>query len=191
MGDPVEAYPPETLVWQVCQKQVHEFLNELQVIKGWLQLGAPDKALEHVDQTARRFQWYDDEGWQEVPDDILSFLFARSVIAGREGINVAFGLKSPPSETSHLMAPLRVCLAQGLTRYRRKHMGSSVTVTMDAHGVAVAYAGLEKDGEAESFARWLGSRPEIMRHIEEFGGSVTITPPSWVSCYLRVESFTE
>lgn len=191
MGDLMRAGPPEALVWQVCQRQTHDFLNELQVIKGWLQLGAPDKALEYVKQTARRFQWYDDEGWQGLPIDMQSFLFTRSVIAQRDGVSMVFGLKSPPGETSHLMEPLRACLSEGLDFYRHKYMGSEVTVTIDAHGVAVAYSGLGEEGKAEAFARWLESRPEIKEHIQDFGGLIAVTPASCVSCYLRTEPFME
>ncbi len=50
----MEPHTPAEMAVELARKQRHSFLNHLQVISGWLQLGQPDRARAYLDEVAAR-----------------------------------------------------------------------------------------------------------------------------------------
>lgn len=147
---------PELLAYQLGRNQHHDFMNELQVVLGWLALGEGQRALaciENMAQAARA----EGEVLQRLPDGLVPWLWTWTTFARHQGVKVSL-LVAPDDGASAgagvevlALPALRYCLGE-LLPLPSADVVPAVTLHFSANGLKLVYSNLGR-GQSALFKR--------------------------------------
>lgn len=135
---------PGNDVWlahRVARAQRHDFLNDLQVVMGWLQMGRPDDALAYAEAVARRLA-AEAEACGRLPEDLAPLLCAALAASPHREPGAALKVSAVPPGLAALREPLRYCLLDAVAHYPHHGRGPGLRVRLTGEGVMVEFAGL-------------------------------------------------
>lgn len=105
--DPV----PEELAYQLARAQQHSFLNDVQVIMGWLQMQEPQRALAHVEAIAAKAQ-REREQLRNMPGSLAPWLWTWVSMARLWGIQVDLEVNAGSEAMDLPMVAFRYCIGE-------------------------------------------------------------------------------
>jgi hypothetical protein len=97
---------------EMLRRQRHSFLNQLQVISGWLQLGSPERALRYLEQVAGRMA-HESEVLRQVPPTVGLAVLQLGLEAEVHGIQLQWqvdGWDGEPARVDALVERVRAVI---------------------------------------------------------------------------------
>lgn len=172
--DPV----PEELAYQLARAQQHSFLNDVQVIMGWLQMQEPERALAHVEAIAAKAQ-QEREQLRNMPGSLAPWLWTWVSMARLWGIHVDLEVSAGTEPMDLPMVAFRYCIGELLPVYNAAGE-AAVKIYVVPKAVSITYTRLgdqsvtlfERLSGHPILARWLAEGTLRMHHD---AGEVNVT----------------
>lgn len=133
------------LAFELERASRHNFMNDMQVIMGWLQLQQPDRALDHIKDMVEQFR-HDADQMASLPHAWAPYLWPWISLARHRGVAVDFKM-----EAAATAVPGRVSLAGLRARLGAVLAGAdgagvaSVTIVLRGSEFAVISRGRDED----------------------------------------------
>lgn len=161
---------PEVLAFQLARAQQHSFLNDVQVIMGWLQMQEPDRALAHVEAVAAKAQW-EREQLQNMPSSLAPWLWTWVSMARLWGIPVDLEVRAGSEPMDLPMLAFRYCIGELFPIYNAAG-DAAVKIFVVPKAVSITYSRLgeqavslyERLSRHPALAQWLAAGIIRMHH---------------------------
>lgn len=140
---------------QLLSRQRHDYANHMQVIKGYLELGMPERALEYVDSVVRELA-QESNLYRSAPPEIAVRLYEMQLWARDQGINLRFG-------TLQCKHSVGVMLSQGFADIYQ--VLKDLEVPADEEEFEVGLELLESEDQANIRLSWEGESGPVIREI--------------------------
>ncbi|HYG59558.1 MAG TPA: Spo0B domain-containing protein [Symbiobacteriaceae bacterium] len=126
----------------LVRRQRHSFLNHLQVISGWLQLGQPERARRYLDTIAGRMS-AESEVIRRAPAALGHLMLELGLVAETHGVELEWRLSEAPACD---LENIRQAVMQALPASTAPPEAARLVVLVTAGGASVHRAPFEREG---------------------------------------------
>ncbi|MEX2356618.1 MAG: Spo0B domain-containing protein [Thermaerobacterales bacterium] len=134
------------LALTIARAQRHEFMNDLQVISGWLQLQRGPEAMAYLKSVSARLN-RESAMLNRLPEAVAGVLAVGMILARHQGLPVTLEPLSPETDRMIKLRPgtgdlLRLGLEDGVAICRQLQTAPAVAVRLGRETAAVTFRGL-------------------------------------------------